>query len=121
MDRPLWQIILSIMVLSFAMRLAVSGIALHAHTGLTLMIVAYVVQGIAGIALWASMLWSQRALRWAVLSYGASIATASALEAFVFRVQPVSSAVVQIAFALVASAIAAYALPRATALGNGGA
>jgi hypothetical protein len=117
MDKPLWQIILSIMVLSFAMRLAVSGFAMHMQTGYTLMLVAYALQGLVGIGVWASMLWAQaRTLRVVVLSYGATVAAASALEAFVFRVQPLSSAMLQIAVAVIASAIAAYALPRAVAV-----
>lgn len=110
MDRPLWQIILSIMVLSFAARLAIGGISFHLQTGYSAMIIAYALQAIAGAGIWASMLWAQRLLPAAVWTYGASIAFTSALEGLVYRVQPMTTTVVQIVTALLISGAVAYGL-----------
>jgi hypothetical protein len=110
MQRPLWQIVLSIMVLSFAARLAVAGISFHLQTGYTPMIVAYALQGVVGASIWASILWAQRMLPAAVWSYGSAIAITAALEGLLYRVQPLTTTIIQISAALIIGGAVAFGL-----------
>lgn len=118
MPRQLWQIMLAIMVLAFAARLAAIGITLHAERGESALVAAYAIQGCFGLAVWASILWVPRAIVGALIAYGASIAGTSALEGFVFQQQMPEAALVQIGVVLVFTAVAAYATHKTHLFGN---
>lgn len=118
MPRQLWQILLAIMVLTFAARLAAVGITLHLERGDTPLVFAYVVQAVFGIAIWASILWFPRAVVSSMLAYGLSVAGTSALEGFVFQQQMHEAALVQIAVVLVFTFVAAYATYKTHLFGN---
>src|SRR5688500_2991911 len=109
MPRQLWQIMLAIMVLAFAARLAAVGITLHAERGDAALVAAYAIQGFFGVAIWASILWFPRAIIGAMIAYGAAVAGTSALEGFVFQQQMPQAALVQIGVVVVFTATAAYA------------
>lgn len=114
MDRPLWQIILSIMVLSLALRNAAAGVAWHMPSGNTAVVIAYVLQGLVGVWVWASILWLRRTLRASIWAYAIAVAVTAALKGFVFRVEPQTTSMIQIMMAFAISAIAVYALRRST-------
>lgn len=118
MPRQLWQIMLAIMVLTFAARLAAVGITLHVERGDTPLAIAYAVQGALGLALWASIIWFPRAVVGAMIGYGLSVAGTSALEGFVFQQQMPQAAIVQIAVVLGFTAVAAYATYKTHLFGN---
>jgi NCAIR mutase (PurE)-related protein len=118
MPRQLWQIMLAIMVLTFAARLAAVGITLHLERGDTPLVVAYAIQGVLGLGIWASILWIPRTIVPAMIAYGLSVAGTSALEGFVFQQQMPQAAVVQIAVVLVFTAVAAYATHKTHLFGN---
>lgn len=109
MPRQLWQIMLAIMVLTFAARLSAVGITLHLERGDTGLVVAYAIQGFFGLGIWASILWFPRAIVGTMIAYGLSIAGTSALEGFVFHQQMPEAALVQIGAVLLFTAVAAYA------------
>jgi len=118
MPRQLWQIMLAIMVLTFAARLSAVGITLHAERGDTGLVVAYAIQGLLGVGIWASIIWLPRAIIGMIVAYGLSIAGTSALEGFVFRQQMPQAAVIQIGVVLLFTAIAAYATHKTHLFGN---
>ena len=118
MPRQLWQIMLAIMVLTFAARLSAVGITLHLERGDTPLVLAYAAQAALGIAIWASILWFPRAIVGSMIAYGLSVAGTSALEGFVFQQQMQEAAVVQIAVVLVFTSVAAYATHKTHLFGN---
>jgi NCAIR mutase (PurE)-related protein len=118
MPRQLWQIMLAIMVLTFAARLAAVGITLHLERGDTPLVIAYAIQGALGLGIWASILWIPRVIVPALVAYGLSVAGTSALEGFVFQQQMPQAALVQIAVVLVFTAVAAYATHKTHLFGN---
>ena len=118
MPRQLWQIMLAIMVLTFAARLAAVGITLHLERGDMPLVAAYVVQGFFGLAVWASILWVPRAIVAAMVAYGLSVAGTSALEGFVFQQQMPQAALIQIGVVLTFTAVAAYATHKSHILRN---
>ena len=118
MHRELWQIMLAIMVLTFAARLAAVGITLHVERGETQLVVAYAVQGLLGLGIWASILWFPRAVVATMIGYGAAVAGTSALEGFVFQQEMPQAAFIQIAFVLVFTTVAAYATHKTHLFGN---
>lgn len=118
MPRQLWQIMLAIMVLTFAARLSAIGITLHLERGDTPLVFAYAVQGALGLAIWASILWFPRAIIGSMIAYGLAVAGTSALEGFVFQQQMPQAAIVQIAVVLVFTAVAAYATHKTHLFGN---
>jgi hypothetical protein len=118
MPRQLWQIMLAIMVLTFAARLSAIGITLHLERGDTPLVAAYAVQGALGLGIWASILWFPRAIVPAMVAYGLSVAGTSALEGFVFHQQMPEAALVQIAVVLVFTAVAAFATHKTHLFGN---
>lgn len=118
MPRQLWQIMLAVMALTFAARLSAIGITLHAERGETPLVIAYIVQGVLGIGIWASILWFPRAIIAMMISYGLAVAGTSALEGFVFRQEMPQAAYVQIGVVLVFTAVAAYATHKTHLFGN---
>jgi len=118
MPRQLWQIMLAIMVLTFAARLSAVGITLHAERGDIPLVIAYAIQGLFGLAIWASILWISRAIIGSIIAYGVSVAGTSALEGFVFHQQVPQAAVIQIGVVLVFTAVAAYATHKTHLFGN---
>jgi NCAIR mutase (PurE)-related protein len=118
MPRQLWQIMLAIMVLTFAARLSAIGITLHLERGDTPLVVAYAIQGVLGLGIWASIMWVPRVIVPALIAYGLSVAGTSALEGFVFQQQMPQAALVQIAVVLVFTAVAAYAAHKTHLFGN---
>jgi uncharacterized membrane protein YpjA len=118
MPRQLWQIMLAIMVLTFAARLAAVGITLHLERGDTPLVLAYAVQAVLGLGIWASILWIPRAIVGSMIAYGLSVAGTSALEGFVFQQQMQEAAIVQIAVVLVFTFAAAYATYKTHLFGN---
>jgi hypothetical protein len=116
--RQLWQIMLAIMVLTFAARLSAVGITLHAERGDTALVAAYAVQALLGIGIWASIIWVPRAIIGFIVAYGVAIAGTSALEGFVFQQQMPQAAVIQIGVVLLFTAVAAYATHKTHLFGN---
>ena len=104
-DRPLWQIVMSIMILALSAQHAAAGIALYASAHEPWLIAAYAAQGTAGVLLWASLLWLRRLIYLAVVLLGASIAATAALAGFVLDRLAPSAALVQIVGAVVLSAL----------------
>ena len=118
MPRQLWQIMLAIMVLTFAARLSAVGITLHLERGDMPLVIAYAVQGFLGLCIWASIIWYPRTIVGSMIAYGLSVAGTSALEGFVFQQQMPQAAIVQIAVVLVFTSVAAYATYKTQLFGN---
>lgn len=118
MPRQLWQIMLAIMVLTFAARLSAIGITLHLERGDMPLVIAYAVQGVLGFGIWVSILWIPRAIVGAMIAYGLAVAGTSALEGFVFQQQMQEAALVQIGVVLVFTFVAAYATHKTHLFGN---
>jgi len=82
------------------------------------LVIAYAIQGLFGLAIWASILWIPRAIIGSIIAYGVSVAGTSALEGFVFHQQVPQAAVIQIGVVLVFTAVAAYATHKTHLFGN---
>jgi hypothetical protein len=108
MDRPLWQIILSIAVLAWTVQRSAVGATLYVSEHEPWLVVVYALQGLAGVLLWASLLWASRLRRGAIVMWGITLMASAALEGFVFGKTSPTAALAQILAAVIATA--AFAL-----------
>ena len=102
-DRPLWQIVLSIMVLGMMVQRAAIGITFFLSAHEPWLVAAYGLQGLGGVLVWASLLWVRGMLLPAIGVLGATIAATAALDGFVLHRLSRSTALVQIVAAIAAS------------------
>jgi len=80
MDRPLWQILLSFLVVAFVVRRGALGFVLYAEGAVpVLLAVAYAAQGVLGLGL-AAAIWLGRALQPAVVALALAVAATAVLE-----------------------------------------
>jgi len=103
MNRPLWQIIMAIMILGWAVQRAAMGITYYASAREPVLVAAYVIQGVFGVLLWASLLWFRRLVAAATALLGVSVAATAAVAGFVLERSPPTTASFQIVAALVLS------------------
>jgi len=87
-DRPLWQILLPLMLVGLAVQRAAVGTALFAGELGSVIVVAYVLQGLAAVAaavgVWLGRRWTVGAL----LTLGAMLIASALLEGFWLGVRP---------------------------------
>jgi hypothetical protein len=105
MDRPLWQIVLSVMVLGMMVQRAAVGITYFLSAHEPWLVVAYGLQGLGGVLVWASLLWARGMLYAAIGVLGVTFAATAAVEGFVLERLPPSTALVQIVAAVAATAV----------------
>jgi hypothetical protein len=102
-DHPLWQIVLSIMVLGLMVQRAAVGITYFLSAHEPWLVVAYGLQGLGGVLVWASLLWARGMLYAAIGVLGATVAATAGLEGFVLDRVPRSTAIFQIVAIIAAS------------------
>lgn len=110
MDRPLWQILLTIFLVGFALHRA--ALAATIGTLEPVLLIAYALETgtalVAATGLWLGRRWTPAA----VVVLGVAVAATAILEGFSLGVVPPAAAISEVAVAAVATAALAWVMRR---------